>query len=147
MIKKKRKKVTLSDWIISISAAGVSLCLAIAGYFANMWFSGVNSGIEKSEAKIDKLSQNIEKLKAEVQTQGMEIPLRVGRAFESKDKDYHGQLTSRIVESTNKIQRLELTLREKIFPQVDRIEELNGKVTVVEENQRRLIEGLRKAQK
>lgn len=140
----KRKKVTLSDWIISISAAGVSICLAIAGYFANMWFSGVDSKFENSDKKIDKLSQNIEKLETKVQAQIMEIPTRVGRSLESKDKEHTRHLADRLVESTHKIQRLEIILREKIFPQLCKIDDINGKVVVLDLTVQRFVEGLQK---
>jgi hypothetical protein len=140
-------KVTLSDWIISVSAAAVSFFIAIAAYFASKWISGVDSALEKSEARDYKLSQNIQELKAEVQKQGMEIPARVGRAFDTKDKEHHRQLADRLLESSDKIQRVEIILREKIFPQLEKSEILTGRVTVVEENQRRLIDGLKRAQK
>ena len=139
--------MTLSDWIISVSGAAVSLLIAIAAYFASKWISGIESQLEKSETRDYKLSQNIEELKAEVQKQGMEIPARVGRAFDTKDKDHHRHLADRLLESSDKIQRVEVILREKIFPQLEKSEILIGRVTVVEENQRRLIEGLQKARK
>lgn len=139
--------MTLSDWIISISATVIAALMGLLAFLANKLYDSLAAGISDNSEENKQLAKKFDQLKSEVEKQAVEIPDRVTRSYETADKIHQRRVTDGLEQSTIKIQRLEVTLREKVFPQVEKIDQLNGKVTVLEQSLDRLLAGLRKMQK
>lgn len=139
--------MSLSDWIITISTGFISLLIGIISYFAHKWISGVDETLQKHGKKTETLEKAISTLKTEIQTQRMEIPIGVRRAFEDYDRTATLRITTRLDELSTKTQKIEYALRENILPKVEKVEELSGKVIVLEETVQRFVAGLQKIQK
>lgn len=121
--------------------------MGLLAFIGNKLYDTLDFGIKSNQAELDAVKKSVEGLKTKIQEQTVEIPTRVGRAYETADKLHHRRVTDGLEQSSDKIQRLEVILREKVFPQLDKIEPISGKVIVLEQSLERLISGLKKIQK
>ena len=132
-----------NGWIISVSSGSIAALVSAVAYFAHKWMEGVDARIQKHGEKTDKLSEHIQGLKTEIQRQAAEIPSRIARAYETSDKAHHRNLTDRLVESSSKIQRIEMILRDKTLPQADQLKDITGRVVVLESTLDRFVSSLK----
>lgn len=141
--------MNVSDWIISISAGAIAVLMGLLAFVANKLYDNLAEGL-KGTAKasdLESLKESLEELKTEIQEQTVEIASRVSREYESADKEHHRRLVMGLELSSKQIQKLEVILRDKVLPQVEKMESTSGKVIVLEQSLSQLLAGLQRLKK
>lgn len=123
--------MNVTDWIISISAAGIGILISITAYFAQKWIGSVDETIKEHSKDLKAISSQISTLKS-LQAITSE---NISKTIETKlaaIKFPH----SKIDEIGREVDFIKATLQEKILPQQDRSQESFGRIKVLEDSMR-----------
>lgn len=120
--------MSVSDWIISISAGVIGILIGLVTYFAQKWFESIEKTIEKHSSSIDSLTEQISSLKSHQASQAENLSKAV-RTELAAIRFPHSKIEE-VREETKLISRF---IQERVLPQLDRQSENFGRVVVLED--------------
>lgn len=123
--------MSLTDWIISISAAGIGILISITAYFAQKWIGSVDETIKEHSKDLKAISSQISTLKSLQAITSENISKTIETKFAAVKLPY-----SKIDEIGKEVSLIKHTLQEKVLPQQDRTQEAFGKIVVLEDSVR-----------
>lgn len=121
--------MTLSDWIISISAAGIGIVISIAAYFAQKWIGSVDETIKEHSSDFKYISKQISALESKQSAQAENIA-----------KAIHSQITaikfphSKLDKIEQEVSLVKAVVQEKLLPEIEKQVENYGRVVVLEKS-------------
>ena len=123
--------MNVTDWIISISAAGIGILISITAYFAQKWIGSVDETIKEHSKDLKAVSSQISTLKS-LQAITSE---NISKTIETKlaaVKFPH----SKIDEICREVDFIKVMMQEKILPQQEKSQESFGRIKVLEDSMR-----------
>lgn len=123
--------MTVTDWIISISAAGIGILISITAYFAQKWIGSVDDTIKEHSKDLKTIASQISTLKSLQVTTSENISKTIETKLAAVKFPH-----SKIDEISREIAFFKTTMQEKILPQQDRAQESFGRIKVLEDSMR-----------
>lgn len=123
--------MSLTDWIISISAGAIGIIVSVAAYFAQKWIQSVDETLKEHSSDFKALTKQVGSLEQKQATQAENI-----------SKTIHTQLAaikfphSKLEEVREEVNLIKQVAQEKILPTLERQTENFGRVVILEESVR-----------
>lgn len=121
--------MNISDWIISISAGGLALALAIAGYFAQKWIQSVDETIKENSNSLKTLNEKFYSYKVASKLDSKHLLKTV--------EDEHGVTRNRTLSKLDKIEQdvacMQAQVKNEILPALKNATEKLGHVLILED--------------
>lgn len=123
--------MSLTDWIVSISAAALGIMISIAAYFAQKWIQTVDETLKEHSHDFKDVSKQISSLQQSQNNQAENI-----------SKAIHAQIaTARLpyatIDNTAKeVSLIKQVVQEKLLPQSEHIKENFGRIFLIENSLR-----------
>lgn len=121
--------MSLSDWIISLSAAALGIIMSIAAYFAQKWIQSVDETLKEHSSDFKSLAKQISTLESKQSTQAENIA-----------KTIHSQITaikfphSKLDKIEQEVSLVKAVVQEKLLPEIEKQVENYGRVVVLEKS-------------
>lgn len=119
--------MSLSDWIISLSAAALGIIMSIAAYFAQKWIGSVDETLKEHSSDFKSLAKQISTLESKQSTQAENIA-----------KTIHTQIAtvkfphSKIDKIEQEVALVKSVVQERLLPEIEKQSQNYGRVTVLE---------------
>ena len=123
--------MSLSDWIISLSAAALGIVISIAAYFAQKWIGTVDDAIKEYSGDLKALTKQISTLESSQAAQTKNISQTIHTQLSSIKLPH-----SKIDKIEQEVGAIKQTIQEKVLPHQERSQEFYGKITVLEGSMR-----------
>lgn len=123
----KKWNMSLSDWIISLSAAAIGIVISVAAYFAQKWIGSVDETLKEHSSDFKALSKQVGSLEQKQAAQAENISKTI-LAQLSAVKLPH----SKIDKIDEEVGLIKSVLQEKILPEMQKQDENYGRILVLE---------------
>jgi uncharacterized protein YoxC len=123
--------LSLTDWIISISAGAIGIIISVAAYFAQKWIQSVDETLKEHSSDFKALTKQVSSLEQKQAAQ-----------TENISKAVHTQLAaikfphSKLDEVREEVVLVKQVVQEKMLPRLDSLQDNFGRVIVLEESVR-----------
>jgi hypothetical protein len=119
--------MTLSDWIISTSAALVTILISLVAYFAHKWVDTLDTTVKENTTDVKKLGTHVLKLEQAHETHVKNIAhnlaLHAGQVRIPHDK---------IDKMGREITEVKTVVHEQLLPNSEKINQHYGKIILLE---------------
>lgn len=121
--------MSLSDWIISISAGAIGIIVSVAAYFAQKWIQSVDETLKEHSSDFKALTKQVGSLEQKQATQAENIA-----------KAIHSQITaikfphSKLDKIEQEVSLVKAVVQEKLLPEIEKQVENYGRVVVLEKS-------------
>lgn len=118
--------MSLTDWIISISAGAIGIIISVAAYFAQKWIQSVDETLKEHSSDFKALTKQVGSLEQKQATQAENI-----------SKTIHTQLAaikfphSKLEEVREEVGLVKHVVQDKILPKIEKQDEYFGKVILI----------------
>jgi hypothetical protein len=123
--------LTLTDWIISISAGAIGIIISVAAYFAQKWIQSVDETLKEHSSDFKALTKQVSSLEQKQATQTENISKAIHTQL-AAIKFPHGKLD----EVREEVVLVKQVVQEKMLPRLDSLQDNFGRVIVLEESVR-----------
>lgn len=123
--------MSLTDWIISISAAAIGIVISIAAYFAQKWIQSVDETLKEHSSDFKALTKQVSSLEQKQAAQTENISKTIRTQF-AAIKFPH----SKLEEVREEVGLIKQITQDKILPTLERQTENFGRVVILEESVR-----------
>lgn len=123
----KKWNMSLSDWIISLSAAAIGIIMSVAAYFAQKWIGSVDETLKEHSSDFKSISKQISTLESKQSAQA-----------ENLAKAIHSQVSaikfphSKIDKIEQEVALVKSVVQERLLPEIEKQSQNYGRVTVLE---------------
>lgn len=121
--------MSLTDWIISISAGAIGIIISVAAYFAQKWIQSVDETLKEHSSDFKALTKQVGSLEQKQATQAENI-----------SKTIHTQLAaikfphSKLEEVREEVGLVKHVIQDKMLPEIERQSQNFGRVIVLEKS-------------
>lgn len=121
--------MSLTDWIISISAGAIGIIISVAAYFAQKWIQSVDETLKEHSSDFKALTKQVGSLEQKQATQ-----------TENISKTIHTQLAaikfphSKLDKIEQEVSLVKAVVQEKLLPEIEKQVENYGRVVVLEKS-------------
>lgn len=121
--------MSLSDWIISISAGAIGIIVSVAAYFAQKWIQSVDETLKEHSSDFKALTKQVGSLESKQSAQAENIA-----------KAIHSQITaikfphSKLDKIEQEVTFVKSVVQEKLLPEIEKQVENYGRVVVLEKS-------------
>ncbi len=119
--------MSLSDWIISLSAAAIGIIMSVAAYFAQKWIGSVDETLKEHSNDFKSLTKQISALEQKQSAQTENIAKAVYAQASTLKFPHH-----KIDKINEDVGLIKAVVQEKILPEMEKQSENYGRVTVLE---------------
>jgi uncharacterized protein YoxC len=123
--------LSLTDWIISISAGAIGIIISVAAYFAQKWIQSVDETLKEHSSDFKALTKQVSSLEQKQATQTENISKAIHTQL-AAIKFPHGKLD----EVREEVVLVKQVVQEKMLPRLDSLQDNFGRVIVLEESVR-----------